>query len=798
LTGGPFGSVDGGDGDDTLDGGHVLRGGNGNDTLKPLDNTGFHILDGGSGSDLLIGTNGDDQFIFGPTTSAETDTIKRFAELSTDFLDFRALPEDDPLTVDLTNADLLAFHNNRVIKYVSTSLPIVIAPFDVTGGLGDDFIKGNSADNHLNGGDSPNSTTFLGNDTLLGGPGNDTLIHAFQLHGSDVFDGGDGQDTAIFANNVGFGGKISGDRDPATGELVMVDDSNQFGTKTFRYQAVELLTIVPGATVDMSGLDSAEFQALGLELITIDGANFATANLNGFTLIGSGGPDLILGGPFNDDLEGGGGNDTLIGGAGNDRFFFKTVTGAAEVDLLGELASEGTDELWFNTLAANDPLTVNLTSDTALATHTGRTVTSLTGQAVNFEGVFGGAGNDQITGNNSANRLLGGNGNNTINGSGGTDTLIGGDGNDVLNGGDNDDEIQGGPGDVMNGDSGNDLFLINTELAATDTVNGGGGNDTWFFEDASPGATGPFHFFDADLVGGQLVINQRTTPGGANKETHVLTSIENVMVRDSAFNDVIDFSALSSTDLATLGFPKFTLDGNGGDDTIIGTAGDDILIGSGDNDFLDGRDGNDTLLGDSGITFKGVTFVTPPDGNDTALGGNGSDTFDGGGGINTFDGGPGQNGTIIHGTNSNDNILIGRQIGPNGPQIVVTINGQTTVEDLKNCQTIFVFAAAGNDGVKMLSSAANIWKADFHGEAGNDNLTGGNLSDLLDGGEGHDVLDGLSGDDTLIGGPGRDLLRGGFGVDQFFASDGELDLIFADLTDVLVTVDAKDRIFGRR
>src|SRR5207244_1291602 len=106
--------------------------------------------------------------------------------------------------------------------------------------------------------------------------------------------------------------------------------------------------------------------------------------------------DILIGGAGNDTLEGGAGSDSLIGGTGNDTYLFKAAVGT-EADIVKELAGEGTDSLDFSNLAATVGVTVDLTSDTALASHTGRTVkTASTGQTANFENVVGGKGNDTI------------------------------------------------------------------------------------------------------------------------------------------------------------------------------------------------------------------------------------------------------------------------------------------------------------------------------------------------------------------------------------------------------------------
>ena len=95
--------------------------------------------------------------------------------------------------------------------------------------------------------------------------------------------------------------------------------------------------------------------------------------------------------------------------------------------------------------------------------------------------LFGGAGNDILTGGSGADLLFGQAGNDTLLGKGGTDLLFGGDGNDVLTGGDGDDQVFGEAGnDRMIWNPGDDTDL-NEGGAGIDTVevNGGNGAETF-------------------------------------------------------------------------------------------------------------------------------------------------------------------------------------------------------------------------------------------------------------------------------------------------------------------------------
>src|SRR5262249_17725896 len=85
-------------------------------------------------------------------------------------------------------------------------------------------------------------------------------------------------------------------------------------------------------------------------------------------LVSGGGDDPLLGGAGTDIVSGGSGNDVLPGGAGNDVYQSLAAT-SPEVDTVVELTGQGTDRLDFAALAATTPVTINLGSDTALASH---------------------------------------------------------------------------------------------------------------------------------------------------------------------------------------------------------------------------------------------------------------------------------------------------------------------------------------------------------------------------------------------------------------------------------------------
>src|SRR5215470_9986679 len=96
--------------------------------------------------------------------------------------------------------------------------------------------------------------------------------------------------------------------------------------------------------------------------------------------------------------------------------------------------------------------------------------------------LFGGAGNDTLTGGSGDDQLFGGAGNDTLFGKGGNDLLFGGAGDDVLTGGAGDDQVFGGAGNdrmIWNPGDGTDLFEGGDGI---DTAEVNGGNASEIFQ----------------------------------------------------------------------------------------------------------------------------------------------------------------------------------------------------------------------------------------------------------------------------------------------------------------------------
>lgn len=164
------------------------------------------------------------------------------------------------------------------------------------------------------------------------------------------------------------------------------------------------------------------------------------------------------------------------------------------------------------------------------------------------------------------------------------------------------------------------------------TVYGGGGNDTYYINQATA---------IVDSGGTDTLIARFTTT--------LQTGIENLTL--GGFGN---FRGIGNTANNTLtgNISSNQLDGLGGDDTLIGGKGADTLLGGTNSDNLDGGNGNDlvnggfgndTVAGDDGndtvIGDTGSDLLTGGLGNDVLSGDIGADTMDGGAGDDVLTGG---------------------------------------------------------------------------------------------------------------------------------------------------------------
>lgn len=345
-----------------------------------------------------------------------------------------------------------------------------------------------------------------GNDLLLGGSGNDVIVGGT---GNDWINGGIGSDVSF--GGVGNDVYAFDDTVPNDDDTVM-ELANQ-GTDLLNfasYSTSVTVDLTNDANLAVSAHRNVKSRYVGgaLNIENVNGGSAddsITGNAANNVIYGNGGNDSLRGGDGNDQLDGGLGNDlliggnqddfliggagddylkgeagndflaggagfnTMVGGIGNDTYIFAAAT-VNQIDTVVELSGEGTDLLNFSALTT--AVTVDLTSDTALATMDHRIVqTGAAGQAAFFDNVSGGSANDQITGNAANNVLFGNGGNDTLTGNGGNDILVGGIGNDTLKGTSGKNILIGGTGaDLLLGGTGEDLMMSGSTVYDTDSV----------------------------------------------------------------------------------------------------------------------------------------------------------------------------------------------------------------------------------------------------------------------------------------------------------------------------------------
>jgi Ca2+-binding RTX toxin-like protein len=275
-----------------------------------------------------------------------------------------------------------------------------------------------------------------------------------------------------------------------------------------------------------------------------------------------------------------------------------------------------------------------------------------------------------------------------------------------------------------------------------------------------------------------------------------------------------------------------TLVGSRGDDTLLGGEGDDTLITNGGSDSLNGGDGHDTLqvatIGTDAAPdplLAGATLPTSSShtlngagGDDTLLGGTDADHLIGGSGHDVLVSGGGAD--TLEGGTGNDRLTVALAEDRTGgipPEGTPPENVNDPVPDgawdaiAPGSADEAAVALYGGDGDDTLVGGA--LGDTLLGGSGNDVLVSGGGADTMEGGEGNDLLTvaptadlldgapvptgtgdvaatlhGGDGDDTLVGGALGDTLDGGYGDDRMVGGDGDdTYLVDSDLDTIVET-----------
>ena len=601
-----------------------LTGGTENDTMDASGFSGSVTLAGGPGDDFLTGGSGSNSLDGG----LGNDTLGATGDTNM-YLSASVLTTTSGLADNFSGIEFASLTGGPGNNYLDASA----FPGQVTirGLAGDDTLVGGQGSALLDGGsgidkvvyEAGNSNVTLSGSSVLG-LGNDTLvsIESFVIHGGPgaqtfdasgfnfgvEFDGEGGNDTLIGSafndtltggvGNVTFignGGNDLIEGGPGTNLIVASGDHNftltptllSGGGQSSTISGIEQAVITGGVssnlidvstftgTVGLYGLDGNDTFALGSGGGTVDGGvgtnrvalsaasdtvgdsfvlsdsslavtghgSYALSNIQAASLTGGSGNDTLDASNFtgNTTLDGQGGNDTLIGGSGDDCLLGgpgdDVLTGGGGANTLD--GGTGTNR-WVENVNFNISLV-----PLGLPGEKDDSVTNIQGASIS------GGSADLIF------NLTGFTGNATLNGGPGNDSLTGGLGSDCL---------------VGNG--GNDTLVAST--VNNDTLDGGSGVN-------QVNATGNFTFTltDASLVAAR-------SGGTANNK---LINIQQAHLVGGDQNNLIDASAFGASQP---GFGQVTLEGLGGNDTLIAGVGNASLDGGEGNDCLVGGPGNDT------------------------------------------------------------------------------------------------------------------------------------------------------------------------------------------------------------
>lgn len=567
-----------------------------------------------------------------------------------------------------------------------------------------------------------------------------------------------------------------------------------------------------------AGVDTVDYSEKTTSVVvTLTGATAATVFVNGVAddtlsnvenVYGGSGNDTITGYAQNNLFRGGGGNDVLDGGAGNDTADYADKTTSVVVTLMG-----ATPATVFVNGIAEDTIS-------------------------NFENVYGGSGNDILTGDDRSNILRGEAGNDILNGGADDDLLSGGAGNDTADGGTGIDtfDLREKTSSVVVQLSGANAATVFVGGVAEDTIRnvenivGGTADDTLSGDAAAnklSGARG-----NDWLKGGG---GADTLDGGEDSDTADYSDkAAAIAVALNGGNPVtVTVGGIAEDLIAKI---ENIVGGSGGD-TIIGDAAANAFRGGLGADVLDGGGGSDTadfsdkvqsvVLALNGavdaIAAVGGTAEDTVRNIENITGGSGNDQFTGDPAANTFRGGLGAD--VLDGGDGSDTA----DYGDKTVSVVVTLAGAnpTTAfvdgmaeDSLRNIENII--GGSGNDvlagdgfqnvldggagtdmadysasakGIAVMLNGANDAKV-IVGSAAEDtlrnieNVTGSAFADVITGDAQANILLGGSGSDILKGDGGQDVIDGGAGIDtaDFSEKTAAVVLALAGAANAIATV----------
>ena len=692
-----------------------VYGSSGNDLIWGTDKDYIEYYRPGAGSDMVDGRGGGDIVDYGNANRAVNITMAAVGQNT-------IVADDGYGSVGQGGVDTLIgiehiFGSNNADT--------------ITGNDGDNRLRGRGGNDTIDGGGgldladyrssgsalsivlSENGASFTTSD---GQGGTDTLINIEGLRGGDFNDalGGNSQANLLMGHN--------GDDTLAGGQgNDTLDGGNGFDQVYYNYiHDANGYNIVVNTTVDG-----------GTVTVTGKGANSGYSETD--VVIST---DLYAGTDKNDNISDltAGVNTLLAGYLGND-----TITGNAN-DIDFAVYAERDATFRVNASLATGIVTVTNTLNGAYLE---------TDSLVDIHGLWGGAGNDTLTG---------GSGNDFFRGNGGSDLIDGGagtrdiadyrtssavtitlaeSGDTVFTDNLGTDTLRGIEG--LAGSSGNDVFTGNSldnwfrGHSGNDTINGGGGTDVVVYNNSSSSVS-------VNLGAGTA------SDGFGGSDS--LSSIENAVGSD--YND--------------------SLFGSGGNNSLDGGNGDDFLRGAGGNDTLTGGNGSDTAdysnLNDANgytYTLGSSTLTVAGKGANSAYAE--TDTLSS---IELFQ--------LSATSESFTDTVAGKQAIIRAGQGNDTITGNIQDTDMS-----MYTDRASNFQVNAFLEAGTVTVTDITNGSYSETDTLQNINGLM-GGAGNDILSGNNLTNYLRGNGGSDLIdgRGGFDLAAFTSAQQSIQVHMAE------------------
>lgn len=422
---------------------------------------------------------------------------------------------------------------------------------------------------------------------------------------------------------------------------------------------------------------------------------------------------------------------------GKERHFLVTDNDG-QVSLIGDTIDSQAKDIITGTIG-NDVITVN---GDVLQGNAAFDINGVTGSATNFTidvaaQIFGGDGNDTITGGDLGNELYGEDGDDTLTGGRNADWLFGGLGNDTLNAGFGDGNyLDGGAGnDDLNGSSGSDWLEGGDGI---DTLTGGAGGDI-----IASGAGNETQIF-----------------GGAGDDQYIFRLGDGVDV-------IFDQSATTVTSSKTL--TQTVLDRESGVEAAVWTRGAVTVEGTSVLEGAEANGGLDSIVFGPNIKMEDIRITRPAGTDDLFIEiyqnavatGDTLTVTNWFSDFNKIEKLVFSDGQVIDISNT-----VSFVVGTEGPDVLLGTNGNDFIVGAGGNDTIFLFDGddfgAGSEGDDFIS-----------GDVGNDLLVGGDGEDAISGAAGNDTIVGGRGDDQILGVNGNDVIAGDEGNDTIFAGSGD-------------------------